>query len=115
MKTFFHISVIAALLLTSCATDTDTPELYAGMSRARLKARFGEPHHIEHSPDGGEDWFYSFTSPPELVGITSHDERYQVDSASVGISKSTGSQERPVHISPDGFVTAPLPRGHVVR
>jgi len=115
MKTLFYLSVVAALLLTSCATDSDTPALYVGMSRDRLKARFGEPHRIEHSPTGGEDWYYSFTSPPEFVGTTTHDERNQIDSAGIGISESTGTQERPIHLSPDGYVTKPLPRGHVVR
>ena len=102
-------------LATSCATDSDAPSLYAGMSRDRLKARFGEPLHTEHSRDGGEDWYYSFTSPPEIQGTSSHDWQNHTDSASISISESTGNQERPVHLSPDGFVTEPLPRGHIVR
>jgi hypothetical protein len=115
MKTLFHLSIVAAFLLTSCATDPDTPRLYAGMSRDRLRLRFGEPIRIEHPEGGGEDWYYSFTSPPEISGSTLHDDQNHTDSASIGISESTGNRERPVHLSPDGFVTAPLPRGHIVR
>jgi hypothetical protein len=115
MKTFLHLSIIASFLATRCATDPETPSLYAGMSRDRLRARFGEPLHIEHPKSGGEDWYYNFTSPPELVGITSHDERTQTDAAAIGISENLGHRERPVHLSPDGFVTEPLPRGHLVK
>jgi outer membrane protein assembly factor BamE (lipoprotein component of BamABCDE complex) len=115
MKTLLQMSVLAAMLVSSCATDPDVPNLYAGMSRDRLKARFGEPIRIEHPRGGGEDWYYSFTSPPQFQGASSHDVQTQNDSVSVGISEGTGTQARPIHLSPDGFVTEPLPRGHLVK
>ena len=115
MKTLFHLSIVTAFLLTSCATDPEIPSLYAGMSRDRLKTRFGEPIRIEHPKGGGEDWYYTFTSPPAIVGSSNRDEQNHTESAAIGISESLGNREQPVHISPDGFVTAPLPRGHLVR
>ena len=115
MRTFFQISVVAALLATGCVTDSEVPNLFVGMSRDRLKARFGEPRRVEHAPAGGEDWYYSFSSPPEVQASSYHDEQSKSDSASITISGSTGTQERPVHLSPEGYVIEPLPRGHVVR
>ena len=115
MRMLFVISVVTALLATSCATDSDAPHLYAGMSRDRLKARFGEPLRVEHTPGGGENWYYSFSSPLELQGSTYHDEQSRSDSVSVTISESTGTQQRPVHLSPDGYVIEPLPTGHLVK
>jgi hypothetical protein len=115
MKRPLQISAIAALLIAGCATDSDAPHLYTGMSRDRLKGRFGEPIRVEHTAGGGEDWYYTFSNVPEVQGSTYHDAQTQSDSASIGICYTTGTTERPVHLSPDGYVIAPLPRGHIVR
>ena len=117
MRTFFTISVVAALLATSCVTESDVPHLYTGMSRDRLRAKFGEPHRVEHTPAGGEDWYYAFSNPLQIEGSSYHDEQTRTDSASVGISYTVGAdpQERPVHLSPEGYVIEPLPSGHIVR
>jgi hypothetical protein len=86
-----------------------------GMSRDRLKARFGEPLRVENAPAGGEDWFYSFSGPPDVQASSYHDAQSNSDSVSVTISNSTGTQERPIHLSPEGYVIQPLPNGHIVR
>ena len=117
MRKLLQISVVAVLLLAGCATESDVPHLYTGMSRDRLRARFGEPHRVEHKPAGGEDWYYAFSNPLQIQGSSYHDEQTRSDSASVGISYTVGvdPQERPVHLSPEGYVIEPLPSGHIVR
>jgi len=115
MRTLFHISVVAVLLATGCATDSDVPSLYAGMSRDRLKAKFGEPRRVEHTPTGGEDWYYSFSSSPQVQASSYHDAWSSSDSVSVTISDSPGTEERPVHLSSEGYVIEPLPGGHIAR
>ena len=84
-----------------------------------------ECHEIGSEPDsanrfalsnaraGGEDWYYSFSSSPEAQGSTYHDG--QTDSVSVSVSVSNDKVDRPVHLSPEGYVIEPLPSGHVVR
>jgi hypothetical protein len=116
----YHFQLLAALLLAmaivaGCATDSDSPALYVGMSRDRLKARFGPPLRIEHSPAGGEDWYYSFPGSPDVQTSRYLDESTKSDSTSITISGGAGTEERPVHLSPDGYVIEPLPQGHIVR
>ena len=115
MKKLFHVTVIFTLLMAGCATASDTPTLFAGLSRDRLKAKFGEPIRIEHLFGGAEDWYYSFSKPLELQATNDHDVPADIESAGIAITKSTGTEERPVHISPDGHVMEPIPRGHIVR
>jgi hypothetical protein len=85
------------------------------MSRDRLRARFGEPLRIEHGAAGGEDWYYSFSSPLDFQASSYHDLQSKSDSVSVSISDSTGTHERPIHLSREGYVTEPLPGGRIVR
>ena len=115
MKMLFHISAIVALLITSCATDSDRPTLFAGMSRDRLRAKFGEPIRIEHLFGGAEDWYYSFSRPLQVQATSDQDVPGDTASAAIAVTKSSGTEERPVHISPEGFVTEPLPKGHIVK
>jgi hypothetical protein len=115
MKMLFHISVVVALLITSCATGSDRPTLFAGLSRDRLKAKFGEPIRIEHLFGGAQDWYYSFSRPLEVQATSDHDVPVDTESAAIAVTKSSGTQELPVHISPEGFVMEPLPEGHIVR
>jgi hypothetical protein len=115
MKTLFRISLLAVLLAAGCATDSDAPHLYVGMSRDRLKARFGEPRRVEHTAAGGEDWYYSFSSPSEVQGSSYRDTQINSVSASLTISGDTGKEERPVHLSSEGYVIEPLPGGHIAR
>lgn len=114
MKTLFYLSAITALLITGCATDSDTPTLFAGLSRDRLKAKFGEPIRIEHLFGGREDWYYSFSNPLEIQATNNHDVPLETESSVIAITKSSGTRECPVHISPEGYVMEPLPKGHIV-
>lgn len=115
MKIFFHLSIVVTLLITGCATDSDTPTLFAGLSRDRLKVKFGEPLRVERLPGGAEDWYYNFSKPWEVESTSHNDGPPDANSGSLAITKSSGTVELPVHISPEGFVTEPLPRGHIVR
>ena len=107
--------LLALVALEACVTDSDRPALFVGMSRDRLKARFGEPLRIERTPTGGEDWYYSFSSPLDVQVDGYHDEPSRSTMASVTISESTGTHECPIHISSDGFVIEPLPSGHIAK
>ena len=107
--------LLAIVMVGACVTEYDAPTLFVGMSRDRLRARFGEPLRVEHTSAGGEDWYYSFSGPPEVQADSYHDEQSNSGSVSVTISSSTSRQECPVHLSPEGYVIEPLPRGHIVR
>jgi len=115
-----RIAILAFLLalvsLEGCVSRPDSPALFVGMSAERLKARFGEPIRVERAPSGGEDWYYSFTSwrnaDVEASGYT--DATSHSVSVSAVISDDGNTQEQPVHISPDGYVIAPLPSGKIV-
>ena len=111
---FFALGV---LLLAGCATESDVPHLYRGMSGDRLRVKFGEPHRVERTPAGGEDWYYAFSNPLQIQGSSYRDEQTRSDSVSVGISYTVGAdpQERPVHLSPERYVIEPLPSGQIVR
>jgi len=107
--------LIFGAMLGGCVTDSDAPSLFAGMSRDRLRTRFGEPLRVEHTPGGGEDWYYSFASPLEVQASSDHDVFSGTDSVSVSVSSSTSTRECPIHICPEGYVIEPLPGGHIVR
>ncbi len=105
--------VLTVAVLAGCATESDSHALFVGMSRDRLKARFGEPLRIERTPLGGEDWYYSFASwQPEMSGTVSSDGS---GSLSMGVSDQPATREFPVHLSADGYVTEPLPAGKIVK
>ena len=113
--------LLAALLLTitnfaGCVTESnDRPSLFVGMSRDRLRARFGEPLRIEQARAGGEDWYYPFSNPLDVQASSYHDGNSQSDSVSVSLGDSGKRQECPIHLSSEGFVIEPLPTGHIVR
>lgn len=116
----FLSAAIGLLLLAGCAGETQTakPPLHSGMSSAALKSRFGEPLRIEPSPAGGEDWYYHFVSwktQPSGSSETSHEFGQPTSSVTVGLEISRNSEDRPVHVSPEGYVTDPLPEGRIVK
>ncbi len=102
--------------LDACVSDRDSPALYVGMSRERLKTRFGEPLRVEPTRLGGEDWYYSFVSwrTLEIDASASNEGPASSGSFSVTISDQNSPQECPVHLSPDGYVVEPLPVGKIV-
>ena len=111
----FALGVAAAL--AGCATDSDRPALRTGMTRDDLRAWFGAPVRIEAAPGGEEVWYYRFAywTPPEVGGTTYQDRLNEVDTVSVSISTSRGTQERPIHLSSDGRVVDPVPEGKIVK
>jgi hypothetical protein len=115
-----HFLLLTTLLIVGaafegCVTESDTPRLFVGMSRDRLKARFGEPLRVVPAAGGGEDWYYRFSGPLEVQASSDHDVVSGSDSVSVSLSNSTSTRECPIHIRPEGYVVAPLPSGHIVR
>ena len=115
-----HFLLLTLLLLAmgvfgGCATGSDAPRLFTGMSRDRLRARFGEPLRVEPGPGGGEDWYYTFSGSPDVQATRYHDVQSGSDSVSVTISDTTSAQASPIHLSADGYVIEPLPQGRIVR
>jgi len=116
MKKLLPLFCLIALLAAGCDTDEpDAPRLFPGMSREKLKTRFGEPIRIVQLPGGGEDWFYTFSTPFQVETSSETDLQSRSVSAGVSISDNPGTEQRPVHLSPDGIVVEPIPRGHIVR
>ncbi len=112
---FLILVLVAMSVIAGCVTGSDAPSLYVGMSRDRLRTRFGEPLRVERSAAGGEDWYYPFSGPPDVQASSYHDIQDQSDSVSVTISDASNTHEGAVHLSPDGYVIEPLPRGHLAR
>lgn len=113
-------ATLGLLLLAGCETAEQTPtsEVHLGMTRERLRTRFGEPLRIEPVASGGEDWYYRFlawrTHPSGETGVavgTGGTESYV--SATVEATKE--AVERPIHISPEGFVIEPIPEGKIIK
>ena len=107
-------------MLAGCATSLETTDTLVrlGMSRSDLSLRFGEPIRIEHVASGSEDWYYRFTSwraYPTSASGTTLDSGQVTSYASAGLEFSQDTEERPVHISANGFVVEPLPDGKIVR
>jgi outer membrane protein assembly factor BamE (lipoprotein component of BamABCDE complex) len=103
-------------LLAGCATESDSPTIYVGMSRDRLRARFGEPLRVERTRTGGEDWYYPFSSwrNSNFEGNVENDGETRSASVSMTLSDGNNTRECPIHLSPDGYVVEPLPVGKVV-
>jgi hypothetical protein len=120
MKLSHILSVAAGLcLLSGCVS---APKTYStvleGMSRNNLRYWFGEPLRIEHPASGGEDWYYRFSSwqsrPVDNPGLK-EDYGQQQTVVSGGLQFYQRIEDLPVHISPDGFVIPPVPKGKVVK
>jgi hypothetical protein len=117
-RLYLFISLLITLAgLNACESvgNSDSPELFVGMSSQRLKLRFGEPLRIERSP-AGEDWYYSFASrrSPDTETSAFNDGLTRSSSTSMTFSNEKNIQECPIHISLEGFVSAPLPAGKIV-
>ena len=113
----FGSLLVALALLDGCASDSDSPALYVGMSRERLRSRFGEPLRVERGRAGREDWYYSVTSSgdPDIQASVNNDGASSSTSISATITDQKKTQECPIHLSVDGYVIEPLPVGQVVR
>ena len=109
------ISVFAAIVLTGCATEPKPAAPLLGMSRDELRARCGEPLRIERNDSGGEDWYYRFSrwGNPEVQASSVPDA--VSSSVAVNLTGTRIVEKCPIHLSPDGYVIAPLPRGKLVR
>lgn len=103
-----------------CATSPKTPDVavHVGMSRSELKLYFGEPLRTEPAASGGENWYYRFITwkngPTGSAG-TFDDFGDRTSFASAGWSFTRETDEEPIHVSADGFVTDPLPRGKITH
>ena len=118
MRRFLLFSTLLQTLatLSACVTTSDSPTLYVGMSRDRLKSHFGEPLRVEPTRSGGEDWYYTFTSwSPNIDASTDNDGVSRSASVSMTISDQNSTHDCPVHLSPGGYVVEPLPSGRIVR
>ena len=112
----FTALLLVVAIFAGCATESDSPTLYVGMSRDRLKSLFGEPLRVERTRTGGEDWYYPFSSwkNSNLEGSVDNDGVTRTTSASMTISDGNNTRECPIHLSPDGYIVAPLPVGTIV-
>ena len=116
MRTGYVLSaVIVVAALIGCETEPDHPGARLGMTREELRARCGDPVRIERTEASGEDWYYHFSvwATPEVQARSVPD----CVSSSVGVSVSDTRvvEERPIHVSADGYVVEPLPAGRFVR
>ena len=87
------------------------------MTRTELVAQYGRPVRSERSSDGGEIWYYNFGTQTRAETPISESTVGETErSFTVGHSTSTTTTmtERPLHLSPDGHVIAPVPIGNVV-
>jgi hypothetical protein len=118
--THIVLAAISLCLLAGCATESETssPTVLAGMSRNDLKFYCGEPLRVESGASGSEDWYYRFSSwQPEPTGEagTSADFGQQTSYVSGGLQISKQVLELPVHVSAEGFVVPPVPKGKIVK
>jgi hypothetical protein len=111
---------MSLFIFAGCATNDETrySTVLEGMSRNVLRANFGEPLRIEPAAAGGEDWYYRFSSwqtQPTGSSGTNDDFGQPTTYASAGLAFSKQVVELPVHVSAEGFVVPPLPKGKVVK
>jgi hypothetical protein len=113
-------TAIILCLLAGCASGPHATysTVLEGMTRANLKYNFGEPLRIEPRAGGGEDWYYHFSSwqsQPAGSSGTVDDFGQKNTYASAGLNFSRQVVDLPVHLSADGYVIPPLPKGKVVK
>ncbi|MDR3457072.1 MAG: hypothetical protein P4N60_06470 [Verrucomicrobiae bacterium] len=114
------LTALSLCLLAGCATGPHATysTVLEGMTRTNLKYNFGEPLRIEPRSGGGEDWYYRFSSwQSQPVGSsgTRDDFGQRTSYVSAGLDFSQQVVELPVHVSADGYVVTPLPKGKVVK
>ncbi len=109
-------------ILGGCSTDSSStaPEAHVqlGMSRDDLKFYFGNPVRIEPVAGGGENWIYRFSAwktEQQNSSDTTYDFDGKTTTSSVSWQFGTETEEKPVHISAEGFVVKPLPGGKLVK
>jgi hypothetical protein len=121
MKTGFIVVALMSLLVVTGCVDAPHPpanSVRLGMTRDDLRSRFGEPLRVESAGPAGENWYYRFVSwsnHPTGSTETVHDFGGQTSSVTVGWQFTRVTEERPIHISPDGYVLEPLPEGKIVQ
>jgi len=121
VKTGFVIFVaMCFFMFAGCTTANETvySTVLKGTSRNVLRANFGEPLRIEPAASGGEDWYYRFSlwqSQPVGSSGTNDDFGQPSTYASAGLTFFKQIMELPVHVSADGFLVPPLPKGKVVK
>jgi hypothetical protein len=116
----FLLTTLTSILLTACATAppeklADMP-LRSGLSKAELEYYYGKPVRIEPNPSGGENWYYKFVAWEKTpIAETTVTEEFgdRSTTSSIGIQFSQSSDEQPVHLNAEGFVTRPIPRGKI--
>jgi hypothetical protein len=116
---FCLVSALALSFLAGGCASPKTAEvpLLTGMTRNQLRLYFGEPLRIAPNPTGGEDWYYRFTAwKTRPTGVTGTNEEFgeKTSYVGVGLAFSRDAVERPVHLSAEGVVIAPLPAGKII-
>jgi hypothetical protein len=114
------LMALCLCVLAGCASAPKTARVAVrvGMSREELRLHFGEPLRIESAASGGEDWYYRFaqweTYPTGETGTT-EDFGDRTSYVAVGLGFSKNTQEHAIHVSSEGRVIEPLPKGKVVK
>jgi hypothetical protein len=111
---------VTVFVLVGCASTPKTADtaVQLGMSRDALRLYFGEPLRIKSGASGTEDWYYRFVAwkaQPTGSTETSEDFGEKTSYVSVGLEFWRNAEERPIHLSSEGYVIEPLPRGKVVK
>jgi outer membrane protein assembly factor BamE (lipoprotein component of BamABCDE complex) len=123
MKTrYFVLIALSLLALTGCESLPETSDIAvrSGMSRDDLRLHFGEPLRVEPAGSGGEDWYYRFVTwsngpAPESGATEDFRGGERISTVTVGWQVNRDSDERPIHVSSEGFVIEPLPNGKIVK
>lgn len=112
------------ILFVGCATAPENASDVAvrvGMSRTELQVMYGQPLRVEPNDSGGQDWYYHFYSwgaggqTVTVSGETTDPAGNTTDSSSESLQVGKGIEEEPIHLSPEGYVVAPLPSGKVIK
>jgi hypothetical protein len=119
MKTMALLTLSGSLLaLGGCASKPVAEEVavHYGMSCEALRIHFGEPLRIQSLPDGSQDWYYRFAGwKIEPTGTSETRDPYGESTTTGSLDISKATEERPIHVSPKGFVVGPLPKGKIVK